>query len=137
MNLQLNSWTLPVSLGVIFNELNYTTCYGKTIHRELDLSRDGVQILLDFQICQKGLDDVFNYLENEEGEVAVFDATNTTQKRRRKLYEKVVGEKGFKLFFVESICYDKAIIESNIREVKVMSPDYAGFSSPGSRQPSR
>ena len=101
------------------------------------MSRDGVQILLDFQICQKGLDDVFNYLENEEGEVAVFDATNTTQKRRRKLYEKVVGEKGFKLFFVESICYDKAIIESNIREVKVMSPDYAGFSSPGSRQPSR
>lgn len=79
------------------------------------------------QICQKGLDDVFNYLENEDGEVAVFDATNTTRKRRRKLYEKVVVEKGFKLFFVESICFDKSIIESNIREVKVMSPDYASF----------
>jgi hypothetical protein len=85
------------------------------------------------QICQKGLDDVFNYLENEEGEVAVFDATNTTKKRRRKLYEKVVVEKGFKLFFVESICFDKTIIESNIREVKVMSPDYAAFSEPGKK----
>ena len=84
-----------------------------------------------FQICQKGLDDVFNYLENDDGEVAVFDATNTTQRRRRKLYEKVVVEKGFKLFFVESICFDKRIIESNIREVKVMSPDYANFESPG------
>jgi len=69
----------------------------------------------EFQICQKGLDDVFNYLENEDGEVAVFDATNTTRKRRRKLYEKVVGEKGFKLFFVESICFDKVPIFLNFR----------------------
>ena len=91
------------------------------------------QRLFATQICQKGLDDVFNYLENEEGEVAVFDATNTTKKRRRKLYEKVVVEKGFKLFFVESICFDKTIIESNIREVKVMSPDYADFAEPGKK----
>ena len=59
------------------------------------------------------------YLENENGEVAVFDATNTTKKRRRTLYETIVVEKGFKLFFVESICFDESIIESNIREVKV------------------
>lgn len=51
--------------------------------------------------------------------MAVFDATNTTQKRRRKLYQQIVVEKGFKLFFVESICNDKSIIESNIKEVKV------------------
>lgn len=79
------------------------------------------------QICQMGLDDVLNYLENENGEVAVFDATNTTQHRRRKLYDRVVVQKGFKLFFVESICNDESIIDSNIREVKVMSPDYASF----------
>jgi hypothetical protein len=48
------------------------------------------------------------------------------------LYEKVVVEKGFKLFFVESICFDQSIIESNIREVKVMSPDYASFEKAGS-----
>ena len=34
-------------------------------------------------------------------------------------------EKGFKLFFLESICDDLNIIESNIKEVKVTSPDYA------------
>jgi hypothetical protein len=70
---------------------------------------------------------VLNYLENENGEVAVFDATNTTKKRRRTLYNTIVVEKGFKLFFVESICYDESIIESNIREVKVTSPDYVTF----------
>ncbi len=79
-------------------------------------------------VCQKGLEDVLYYLEHQNGEVAVFDATNTTKKRRRTLYETIVVEKGFKLFFVESICFDEAIIESNIREVKVTSPDYVSYS---------
>lgn len=34
---------------------------------------------------------------------------------------------GYKLFFVESVCDDPAIIESNIRQVKINSPDYAGM----------
>ena len=33
------------------------------------------------------------------------------------LHSKVVTERGYKLFFVESICEDKAIIEANIRFV--------------------
>ena len=81
------------------------------------------------QICQKGLEDVLHYLEHENGEVAVFDATNTTKKRRRTLYNTIVVEKGFKLFFVESVCFDESIIESNIREVKVTSPDYVAFNN--------
>ena len=36
-------------------------------------------------------------------------------------------EKGYKLFFVESICNDDTIIESNIKEVKTASPDYTNF----------
>ena len=58
-------------------------------------------------------------------QVAVFDATNTTRKRRAKLYDAVVVDKGFRLFFVESVCDREDIIDSNIREVKVTSPDYA------------
>ena len=57
--------------------------------------------------------------------MAVFDATNTTRKRRAKLYDAVVVDKGFRLFFVESVCDREEIIDSNIREVKVTSPDYA------------
>lgn len=34
---------------------------------------------------------------------------------------------GYKLFFVESICNDPTIIESNIRQVKINSPDYQGM----------
>ena len=70
-------------------------------------------------ICDEGLSDAIRYLDKEGGEVVVFDATNTTRERRRFLYERVVKNKGFKLFFVESICDDEAIIETNIKSVKV------------------
>lgn len=39
----------------------------------------------------------------------------------------VVKQKKFKLFFVESICDDPNLIEQNIIEVKVSSPDYANM----------
>ncbi|XP_053656077.2 6-phosphofructo-2-kinase/fructose-2,6-bisphosphatase isoform X3 [Cherax quadricarinatus] len=70
------------------------------------------------------LEDVCNWLDNEGGEVAVFDATNTTMLRRRLIYDKVVMEMDYKLFYVESICDDESIIESNIRDVKINGPDY-------------
>lgn len=77
------------------------------------------------RVCNEGLVDLLHWLEHEDGEVAVFDATNTTRKRRAKLYDAVVVDKGFRLFFVESVCDREDIIDSNIREVKVTSPDYA------------
>ncbi|XP_042224358.1 6-phosphofructo-2-kinase/fructose-2,6-bisphosphatase-like isoform X2 [Homarus americanus] len=70
------------------------------------------------------LEDVCEWLDNEGGEVAVFDATNTTMVRRKLIYEKVVVEMDYKLFYVESICDDPSIIESNIRVVKINGPDY-------------
>ncbi|KAK8386588.1 hypothetical protein O3P69_010904 [Scylla paramamosain] len=70
------------------------------------------------------LEDVCEWLETENGEVAVFDATNTTMLRRRLIYDKVVLEMEYKLFYVESICDDPSIIESNIRDVKINGPDY-------------
>lgn len=41
--------------------------------------------------------------------------------------EMVVKQKKFKLFFVESICDDPGLIEQNIMEVKVSSPDYVNM----------
>lgn len=66
-------------------------------------------------------------LENDEGEVAVYDATNTTKDRRKLIHDVVCERYGFKLFFVESYCDDPNIIEANIREVKINSPDYKGY----------
>ncbi|XP_063383665.1 6-phosphofructo-2-kinase/fructose-2,6-bisphosphatase isoform X3 [Cydia fagiglandana] len=78
------------------------------------------------QCALDALKDVCEWLV-KGGEVAVFDATNSTRERRRMIRDIVVHEMGFKLFFVESICDDPRIIEQNIMEVKVSSPDYTNI----------
>lgn len=77
--------------------------------------------------AKRALDDVVQWLETGGGEVAVFDATNSTYERRKMIEEVVVKQKKFKLLFVESICDDPNIIEQNIMEVKVSSPDYTNM----------
>ncbi|XP_069798389.1 6-phosphofructo-2-kinase/fructose-2,6-bisphosphatase 2-like isoform X2 [Narcine bancroftii] len=70
------------------------------------------------------LKDVKTYLTDENGQIAVFDATNTTRERR-DLILNFARENTFKVFFVESVCDDPEVIAANIKEVKVSSPDYA------------
>lgn len=48
------------------------------------------------------------------GMVAVYDATNTNIERRQLIHHVVCERMGYKLFFIESICNDPAIIETNI-----------------------
>ncbi|KAF4803966.1 hypothetical protein TURU_011608 [Turdus rufiventris] len=69
------------------------------------------------------LEDVKSYLLEECGQIAVFDATNTTRERR-DLILNFAKENAFKVFFVESVCDDPEVIAANILEVKVSSPDY-------------
>uniref|UniRef100_A0A8C2BIR2 6-phosphofructo-2-kinase/fructose-2,6-biphosphatase 3 n=1 Tax=Cyprinus carpio TaxID=7962 RepID=A0A8C2BIR2_CYPCA len=75
------------------------------------------------QCALAALRDVKNYLTEEEGQVAVFDATNTTRERRDMILE-FGAENGFKIFFIESVCDDPNVIACNILEVKVSCPDY-------------
>ncbi|KAF6717074.1 6-phosphofructo-2-kinase/fructose-2,6-bisphosphatase 3 [Oryzias melastigma] len=75
------------------------------------------------QCALAALRDVKSYLKDEGGQVAVFDATNTTRERR-DLILKFGEENDFKVFFIESVCEDPSVIASNIMEVKVSCPDY-------------
>ncbi|XP_072419734.1 6-phosphofructo-2-kinase/fructose-2,6-bisphosphatase 2-like [Chiloscyllium punctatum] len=76
------------------------------------------------QCALDALKDVKTYLTDEKGQIAVFDATNTTRERR-DLILSFVRDNAFKVFFVESVCDDPEVIAANIKEVKVSSPDYA------------
>ncbi|XP_053562557.1 6-phosphofructo-2-kinase/fructose-2,6-bisphosphatase 2 isoform X1 [Bombina bombina] len=69
------------------------------------------------------LEDVKFYFTEEGGQIAVFDATNTTRERRDLILD-FAKEYSFKVFFVESECDDPEVIAANIMEVKVSSPDY-------------
>ncbi|XP_073456304.1 6-phosphofructo-2-kinase/fructose-2,6-bisphosphatase 1 isoform X3 [Aquarana catesbeiana] len=77
------------------------------------------------QCALHALKDVHTYLSREEGHVAVFDATNTTRERRSVILQ-FAKERGYKVFFIESICDDPDIIAENITQVKLSSPDYTG-----------
>ncbi|TNN25309.1 6-phosphofructo-2-kinase/fructose-2,6-bisphosphatase 3 [Liparis tanakae] len=59
------------------------------------------------------LRDVKSYLKDEGGQVAVFDATNTTRERRDMILRFGV-ENDFKIFFIESVCDDPGVIATNI-----------------------
>ncbi|XP_064155759.1 6-phosphofructo-2-kinase/fructose-2,6-bisphosphatase-like [Anguilla rostrata] len=69
------------------------------------------------------LKDICAYFTQEQGQVAVFDATNTTRDRREDILS-FAKANGYKVFFVESVCDDLDIIEANIMQVKLSSPDY-------------
>ncbi|KAG8128253.1 hypothetical protein E2320_015158 [Naja naja] len=82
------------------------------------------------------LNDVRRYLCEENGHVAVFDATNTTREREtpyislvKKMDLRVRSRKNRVTFFVESVCVDPEVIAANIVQVKLGSPDYVDCAS--------
>uniref|UniRef100_A0A3Q2D3X6 6-phosphofructo-2-kinase/fructose-2,6-bisphosphatase 2 n=1 Tax=Cyprinodon variegatus TaxID=28743 RepID=A0A3Q2D3X6_CYPVA len=75
------------------------------------------------QCALVALQDVKTYLNEEGGQIVVFDATNTTRERRTLILD-FAKENSYKVFFVESLCDDPDVIAENILEVKVSSPDY-------------
>ncbi|XP_022097632.1 6-phosphofructo-2-kinase/fructose-2,6-bisphosphatase 1-like isoform X3 [Acanthaster planci] len=74
------------------------------------------------QCAMMALKDMAKWFETD-GEVAVFDATNTTRERRKLIME-FCSQRCYQVFFVESICDDPNVVQSNIEEVKLGSPDY-------------
>ncbi|KAL4655811.1 6-phosphofructo-2-kinase/fructose-2,6-bisphosphatase 4-like [Arapaima gigas] len=80
------------------------------------------------QCASAAMNDVQQYLGEEGGQVAVFDATNTTRERRETII-RFAEHNGYKVFFVESVCEDPDVIAENIVQVKLGSPDYTDCNS--------
>lgn len=70
------------------------------------------------------LEDMMRWFRDDQGIVAIYDATNSTTARRRWLCEKL-GKEDIQVLFIESICQDEELILANIKDVKLSSPDYA------------
>ena len=63
------------------------------------------------------------------GNVGIHDATNTTRARRRVIMERLQRESGIRVFFIETIAEDPAVVARNV-DIKVRSgdPDYRSMS---------
>ncbi|ORY92088.1 6-phosphofructo-2-kinase-domain-containing protein [Syncephalastrum racemosum] len=70
--------------------------------------------------------EMVEWLKAGKGQVAIFDGNNATEARRKSLYDRLL-EDDIHPLFIESICDKQEIVLANIRNVKVLSPDYIGW----------
>ena len=73
--------------------------------------------------AELAVNDMVKWFNEDDGVVAVLDATNSTKDRRRWIQQRCQSE-NLALVFVESICDDASLIRANVMEVKTSSPDY-------------
>jgi broad specificity phosphatase PhoE/predicted kinase len=73
-------------------------------------------------VAMVALEDMVAWL-TDDGQVAIYDATNTTRARRAMVHARC-ERAGFQVLFIEIRCDDPHIIEANIRSTKLSSPDY-------------
>lgn len=75
------------------------------------------------QMALMALEDMLGWFE-AGGEVAIYDATNSTHERRKLIRDRCES-RGVRVIFIESSC-DEATVEANVRATKLDSPDYVG-----------
>lgn len=74
------------------------------------------------EVAMAALDDMVSWLKND-GQVAIYDATNSTQARRAMVRARC-EQAALQVLFIEIRCDDPSIIEANVRNTKLSSPDY-------------
>jgi hypothetical protein len=76
------------------------------------------------ELAANALRSALEWLESG-GEVAIFDATNTTRDRRASVLETCREfSPDVHVIFIESICNDAQVLESNFMQKVTNSPDY-------------
>ncbi|KAI4133326.1 MAG: hypothetical protein LQ347_002218 [Umbilicaria vellea] len=113
-------------------------------------------VLLRQKILKKCREDIYHFLNHENGQIAIYDAVNPLAAGRRSLAKEfakhdvevrvpalkcqslvsasigtanTAANHQRQTLFIESACDDERIIEENVRSVKISSPDYVGWSS--------
>ncbi|KAL3681536.1 hypothetical protein R1sor_024492 [Riccia sorocarpa] len=74
------------------------------------------------EVAVLAMEDMLSWMA-DGGQVGVFDATNSTNERRKLLLKLAEGK--CKVIFLETICNDRSVIDHNIRLKIQQSPDYA------------
>ena len=83
-------------------------------------------VLLRQKILKKCREDIYHFLNHENGQIAIYDAVNPLAAGRRSL-AKEFAKHDIKTMFIETFCDDESIIQENVRSVKISSPDYKGW----------
>jgi len=107
----------------VFNVSEYRR-EATTEYRNHDFFRpeNTAAMTLRLNISNSVLGEALDWLDGE-GEVAIHDASNNTRERRSDVWQKITS-RGFRCLFLESVCNDPKLIETNIQDCKIHSPEY-------------
>ncbi|KAI0458007.1 bifunctional 6-phosphofructo-2-kinase/fructose-2,6-bisphosphate 2-phosphatase [Xylaria acuta] len=83
-------------------------------------------VMLRQKILKKCREDIYAWLNHENGQVAIYDAVNPTATGRRSL-AKEFAKHDVQTLFLESYVDDENILRENARNVKIGSPDFANM----------
>lgn len=83
-------------------------------------------VLFRQKILKQCREDIYHFLNHENGQIAIYDAVNPLAAGRRSL-AKEFSKHDIQTLFIESTCSDERIIKENVRRVKISSPDYQGW----------
>ncbi|MCO4760484.1 MAG: histidine phosphatase family protein [Myxococcales bacterium] len=109
----------------VFNVGAYRRARLGAHHRESFFAPDNAEGLRQREaMADAALEDLIQWM-HAGGAVGIYDATNTTKRRRSRIRERL-SQAGLHMLFIESICEDPALVLANIRQTKLRSPDYAG-----------
>lgn len=79
------------------------------------------------QVASACMEQAFMWLNSQRSVcVAIFDATNTTKKRRQAIVDRCRQTEGITPVFIESICDDEKLLEQNY-SMKLENNDYKGM----------
>ncbi|KAI1636393.1 6-phosphofructo-2-kinase-domain-containing protein [Biscogniauxia mediterranea] len=81
-------------------------------------------VVLRQKILKKCREDIYAWLNHENGQVAIYDAVNPTASGRRSL-AKEFAKHDVQTLFLESYVDDEKLLRENARNVKISSPDFA------------
>lgn len=81
--------------------------------------------LIREQVAMETLDELLDYILDQNGSVGILDATNSTLERRKMVMRHIRERAGPELnvLFLESRCLDQDLLEANMR-LKLNGPDY-------------
>ncbi|PTB74392.1 bifunctional 6-phosphofructo-2-kinase/fructose-2,6-bisphosphate 2-phosphatase [Trichoderma longibrachiatum ATCC 18648] len=83
-------------------------------------------VILRQKILKKCREDIYAWLNHENGQVAIYDAVNPTASGRRSL-AKEFAKHDVQTLFIESYVDNEQILHDNAINVKISSPDFAGM----------
>eukprot|EP00939_MAST-03C_sp_MAST-3C-sp1_P001589 g1589.t1 len=116
----------------VFNVGNYRRKLNgaKALHNFFDAKNEDA-MAVRLKCAELAMADLKQFLQSGKdlGRVAIYDATNTTRERRHWITTQVrpLLEKDSQIIFVESICDNERMVETNVTKVKMTMPDYEGM----------